>query len=299
MARSSAVFVSVLLLFLIGTGLMLLRRLHDNAAQAECALHLKRIGEGILFFQGDAKVLREAKLDKAPAKGQGTLPASFLAPAFATWPVEIAPYLSADGPLKKWDLQQSYFAQPAEVRQAALPLFFCPARSRESRLSRAGDAAQPGGKNVPGGLGDYACASGDGNPRHDWKTAAANGAIIPGEVLEERDERILRWRSRTDFAALQRGQGYTILVGEKHVPLGKFGLAEVGDGSIYNGANPASFARVGGPGFGIASGPTEPFHSNFGSYHPGVCQFLMADGSVRAIHNEISAEVLGRLVRRE
>src|SRR5205823_4972519 len=105
-------------------------------------------------------------------------------------------------------------------------------------------------------------------------------------------------RSRTDYPSLQRGESHTILLGEKHVPRGHFGAGPFGDGSLYNGDNPASAARVAGPGYGLAPGPDAPFHDNFGSDHPGVCQFLMADGSVRALANTIDEEVLGRLTTR-
>jgi hypothetical protein len=237
--------------------------------------------------------------DKPAPPAQQALPASCLAPGYATWYVQIAPYLAFESSLQKWDMEQSYFVQPPEVRQAGLPMFFCPARVRPGFLSTAGDVATPGGKNVAGALGDYACASSAGGAKLDLLSAHADGAIIIAEVLEKANGRIVRWRSRTDFAALTRGQSHTILVGEKHVPYGEFGLASVGDGSIYNGQNPASFARAGGPGFPIAAGPTAPFHSNFGSYHLDLCQFLMADNSVRATQNDVSPEVLGKLIRRD
>ena len=76
------------------------------------------------------------------------------------------------------------------------------------------------------------------------------------------------------------------------------GEVRFGDGPLYDGDPPASAARVGGPGFGLAPGPDAPFHDNFGSYHPGICQFLMADGGVRALANGVSEDVLGRLTTR-
>ena len=43
---------------------------------------------------------------------------------------------------------------------------------------------------------------------------------------------------------------YTFLLGDKHVPEGKFGQQAVGDGSIYDG-HPQNSARVAGVGFGL------------------------------------------------
>jgi hypothetical protein len=152
---------------------------------------------------------------------------------------------------------------------------------------------------VPGALGDYACASGDGDPQWPWTGELANGAIILGKVLEEKDGLILRWQGRTTLASLVRGQSFTFLVGEKHVPLDKLGQSTAGDGSFYNGALADSCARIGGPGFGMASSPVSPFNTNFGSAHDRVCQFLHADGSVRPYATTMSEEVLGRMIRRQ
>src|SRR5262249_11597786 len=179
--------------------------------------------------------------------------------------------------------------------------FFCPARARGFFVSQSGDI-RPGnlqGANVPGALGDYACVSGDGDPAHPWTGPSANGAIILGEVLERKDDLILRWRSRTSLASLERGTSNTLLVGDKHVPLGHYGQAAVGDGSLYSGQEPANSGRVGGPGYGLSPSPESPFNSNFGSWHPGLCQFLVADLSVRELANSINEEFLGRFMVRE
>jgi prepilin-type processing-associated H-X9-DG protein len=41
-----------------------------------------------------------------------------------------------------------------------------------------------------------------------------------------------------------------------------------------------------------------PFQRNFGSYHNGVCNFLMADTSVRTMTIDTSEFVLGEMARR-
>jgi hypothetical protein len=166
------------------------------------------------------------------------------------------------------------------------------------KLSISGDALIKG-EHVPGALGDYACAAGDGDPQFAWTGPDANGAIILADVLEKQDDLILRWQSRTSVASLTRGLAYTILLGEKHVPPEGIGQAAFGDGSLYNGQHPASVSRVGGPGFGLALTPEAPMNNNFGSSHPGVCQFLMADTSVRALRVDVSEEVLGKMIVRQ
>jgi hypothetical protein len=77
-----------------------------------------------------------------------------------------------------------------------------------------------------------------------------------------------------------------------------------GDGAIYNGDYPRNFIRIGGPGngttatFPLGQGPNDTsgtYHCRFGSYHPGVCQFVAADGHVLTLSNSIDMNTLGLL----
>jgi hypothetical protein len=279
------IILVVVLLTVVAIVLTLLPRMRESGSLVECKLQLKLIGDALQQYH----------------EKSGRLPASRIAPGYGTWAVQIAPYFNLKGrnPLQPWDLKLPYFDQPEAVRQAHLPMFLCPARQRErpSLLSTSGDVRK--GIEYPGAVGDYACASGDGNPKFPWDGPDANGAIIPAVyVLDPDGKRVKDWQSRTSFSSLERGQSYTILLGEKHVPLGRFGDAAQGDGALYNGDRLASAARVGGPGFGLAQQFSDPFNRNFGSYHPGVCQFLMADNSVQPRANTVSEQFLGTLINR-
>jgi hypothetical protein len=289
---TEVVVVVIILLVLLGVGLGFLRKMRATADQTQCANNLRIIGEGCYEYGG---VQPRDLLEKGGL--HAPLPAARIADGYATWAVLLGPYVAGKSPLKDWDLHKPYAEQPAEIREAIVPLYFCPSRNRSSFLSTKGDG--PEGDNIPGTLGDYACASADGDPRFPFDSAKANGAIILGEVLEKKGNLILRWQARTDYASLKRGLSNTILIGDKQVRLGEFGQAAFGDGSLYNGGQPASFSRIGGPGFGLAKSPADPFNKNFGSNHPGVCMFLMADDSVRPTANSISEEILGQLIRRE
>ncbi len=275
--------ILVVLIFMASVGLLFtyLAQQRERTDQQHCADNLRHIGEAILGFHEEKKFL----------------PAARIASGYATWAVQIAPHLDKDSTLTEWDLAKSYREQAAEVRQAVSRFYVCPARPRPALLSTTGQAADD--DPVPGALGDYACSSGDGDPSRPWTGLLANGALILGEVLEEKDGLIKRWRARTSLADLVRGQSYTIVVGEKHVPLDGLTQAKAGDGSLYNGSVPVSSARIGGPGFDLALSPLAPFNSNFGSAHPEICQFLHADGSVRGYPTTLSADLLGKLIRRE
>lgn len=298
LTRVEVLLIVVLALIGLGVFLTFLRYSGETAARAHCQNNLKMLGEGIYYFEGSDSNLKAAGLSLKPrGPAQGTLPAARIADGYATWVVQIAPYLTQQNPLADWDLGKRYAAQPPSARSAIIAELFCPARDRQFRLSRRGDAL-PGGEHLAGALGDYACAAGDGNPKHDWTGPHANGAIVLGDVLHQEGDGILAWRSRTSFASLVRGRSHTILLGEKHAPPDAFGDAGFGDGSIYNGQHPASFSRIGGPGFGLAPLPAAPFNNNFGSAHSGLCHFLMADLSVRPLSTKVSERVLGELIVR-
>jgi hypothetical protein len=313
--------VELLIVVLIGIvviGLIasFIPRAREKANLAACANNLRQMGEAVHMF-------RDGK--KPPS-----LPASCIALNYATWAVEIVPYLDPrrTGALPNWDLARSYFDQPDEVRQAQVLMYYCPSRRNPPQSSSSGDVQGRGTTNFSGALSDYACAAGTGDPRHPWNTSKADGAIIPGEVTKwGRGHTVLAWQGRTDFAveepgnknpiirvhkatgkpgtladALKRGTSETILLGEKHVPWGQFGQAQHGDGSVYNGGRPANYARVGGPGHGLAQSLEQELdlrYPVFGSYHPDVVQFLMADGSVRGLTRDVDETLLGRLIVRD
>jgi hypothetical protein len=266
---------------------LLLARQREAGLRVQCANNLRRQGEAVHSFAG--------------AKNTPFLPPARIADGYATWAVVIAPHLTAENhPLIKWDESRPYYAQPAAVREAIVPVYFCPARPRTNRLSRAGDIDPATRQHVAGAVGDYAGVAGTGDPAHPWDGPSADGSIILGDVVRQEDERILRWRGRVTLAAIQQGHGLsaTLIIGEKHVPPDLLGDADVGDGSLYNGAIAASCTRVAGPDHAIAADVTEAFNRNFGSGHPGICQFLVADGSVRAFANDVSAIVLEQMARR-
>ncbi len=154
------------------------------------------------------------------------------------------------------------------------------------------------GTQIPGAVGDYGCVAGDGSKEHDWTGPDANGALVIADVLQRKGERIVKWESRTSLESLTRGQSYTLLLGEKHALPDHLGDAEFGDGSLYNGARPANFSRVAGPDYPLANAIDAPFDNNFGSWHNGICHFLMADGTVRPMAIDVSEAVLGQLARR-
>jgi len=90
------------------------------------------------------------------------------------------------------------------------------------------------------------------------------------------------------------------MAGEKHVPLGRFGIGWL-DSSIYNGNYTPPTCRAAGPDSPLA--PSAIYDEAekltvFGSYHPSFCQFVFCDGSVHLLPVTIDLKVLGRLACR-
>ena len=194
-----------------------------------------------------------------------------------------------------------------------MPGYYCPTRRDPPQLSTTGDDRRglfP--KSIPGALADYASCMGDGN----WAGTAsypinpldANGAITFATCAETGTNPNFRypsWYSNTSFRSLTDGTSCTILIGEKHVHQQYQGVAKFAnfwfyDNSAYNDDYEFTSARIAGPGYGIAKSPldlTIQFY-NFGSWHASVCQFVMADGSVRGVTPTISTTILGLLANR-
>jgi hypothetical protein len=204
--------------------------------------------------------------------------------AFALWqsPMETTSY---------------YAAANKAARETLVAAFFCPSRRSPgsdcltdtvlaSGATTNGDCVQgdcvagvPAGV-TPGMLGDYAGCGGAGGIDYDNTVtpAATNkphpkkGAFvyqgIPGGI---------------GFQHIEDGLSNTIFIGEKHLRPDE--LRKGNDTSIYNGDNGAAIRYSNS---GISKGPADSASGRFGSWHPGVCQFVLGDGSVRALPNSIN-----------
>jgi hypothetical protein len=237
------------------------------------------------------------------------VPPSRLSNRYATWVVLVLPHLEQDAIYRAWDLSRTYYEHidPA-AWTASLKVFFCPTRRAPPSVSRPG-LDQFNNIDRPGAAGDYACGGGDRVSYGNELDQGGNGAMIQAQATIA-GGRLTRWTSLTRLSALTDGTSSTLLVGERHVPVGRFNN-QIGDGSIYNGDHHRTLGRVGGPGypgggfdFSLASGPTDVqggtdrWQRIFGSYHPSLCQFVFADGSVRSLPVSIAPATLRLLVVR-
>jgi prepilin-type N-terminal cleavage/methylation domain-containing protein len=274
------------------------QRVREVANRAQCANNLKQLGTAIYSYHDVNGELPPSRVDESGG---------------VTWAVLLLPHLDQEKFYQRWNVHQWYYVHPKEVRQTALPVFFCPARRSPSgpNVSVQGDVPQSGpwpGNDPPydppyfGAVGDYAVCAGDNSSNAPYNGAQANGAFVLAKFEHSKPPApltILSFSSRTRFDKITDGLSHTLFIGEKHVPLGKFGQEASGDGSLYNG-DPAdnNAARVAGLQYPLARSPDEPFKINFGSYHPGMCQFMFGDGAVRPLPNSTSGAVLRLLAVR-
>jgi prepilin-type N-terminal cleavage/methylation domain-containing protein len=300
---------------LIGLLLPAVQKVRESANRLSCQNNLKQLGLAVHNFHDT----------------YNALPPSYLADTWPTWAVILLPHLEQDNLYKEWDLRHRYYQQTTnpDPRRHNIPIYFCPSRRSASsagfslpNLDNQTGTSQPHFAHTPGGLSDYAVCDGTGSTGHTG--ANAQGAMIisaatfSGGVATSPNRIVSRWHSRTTFASVSDGLSNTLLLGEKHVRPNELGRSDQ-DGSVYNGHSGYHFFRRAGRATlagghfvdrPLAQSPTEgtirtgsPLANvgpgqQFGSYHLGVCQFALGDGSVRALRNSIDVVTLTRLVVR-
>jgi prepilin-type N-terminal cleavage/methylation domain-containing protein len=305
--------VIAIIAILIGLLLPAIQKVRESAARMSCANNLHQIGLAVHNYHDATSVLPPLRVSNN----------------HATWLVLIMPFLEQENLSRLWTFSQYYSsATNAPGRQFQVKTYYCPSRRSpsDSLVSvqedvRPGDTTPPpdftgpftdsrffGTNNPPGALGDYAGSVGSCTAYPPtstsviWSGLNANGALIQGVLNTDGS-----FRSQTRLDSITDGTSNTFLAGEKHVPLGMFGRAKVGDGSIYNGVWTIYSGRLAGPEDLLAQSPRDVTPSlngdafygrRFGSYHTGICQFVFCDGSVKAIRNTIDGANLRRLAVR-
>jgi prepilin-type N-terminal cleavage/methylation domain-containing protein len=240
------------------------------------------------------------------------VPPARLQDAYPTWFAFIMPFLEEQNAHDLWHFDKQWFDDlNKQAREVDVPLFRCPSRNNPKLVySNFGDVA--GVSTVLGAAGDYV-GNGGNNNNYDgdpvwWWNAESNGVIVSGPNFDIKPND-LSLVSQVSFKRITDGLSKTLLVGEKHVPLG----AEEKQGSIYDGDNQPNFARVGGSVTPVSPGGTDNFRcttrngcigravndpcycDTFGSVHTNMCMFAFSDGSVRGLETSMDPDVLDAL----
>jgi prepilin-type processing-associated H-X9-DG protein len=129
-------------------------------------------------------------------------------------------------------------------------------------------------------------------------TIPANGTTDPILEAAGASARILSWRSNTDFAKVRDGLSSTILVAEKHIRGNQLRSGDA-DGSVFNSDVNNYFSKRGDLPPGRGSNDNLSNHGGkLGSWHPGVFNVAMCDGSVRALPVIMHTDMITRLIDR-
>jgi len=269
--------VIAIIAVLIGMLLPAVQNSREAAARTRCANNLKQIGHALEMYTQD--------------NGQ-KLPTSRISDRHATWAIQILPYLEQNNLFKQWNLAEIYYNQSATARLTPVPTYFCPSRrspNTQPTASISGDVDDdPGpGPFTPGALGDYGANTGTQNCDGADCVGARNGAFRVGT------DEFGNFVGAVSLSEITDGLSNTFFVGEKNVPRDKFGVGPI-DCCFYNGDYWTCSTRSAGPNYPLANSAYDP-SIVFGSYHPGNCQFLLGDGSVRPVANRTDPNILGLL----
>lgn len=296
--------VIAIIAMLIGLLLPAVQKVREAAARSACGNNLKQFGlacqmrhdtEGYLPPSRDLLAYPGELPELA---GQSAIEPDGDEDLGASWIVYILPYIEQQNVFSQWNLASypngdsgsgngygmNYDSQTLGAVQVVIPIFFCPSRRDGktppifSYLTYVGE-----GYETPGALSDYACCMGTTGV-DIWDQGLnypPDGAFRLGVNGQGR-----QFRDFTD------GLSNVILIGDKHVPLGYFSR-QPWDGAIFNGATIA-WGRGLGPSYPLAQSINDTSWL-YGSYHPGICQFVYADGSVHAISTSLDPVILGYL----
>jgi prepilin-type processing-associated H-X9-DG protein len=180
-------------------------------------------------------------------------------------------------------MHQSQFWATGALKDQ-VPTYLCPTR-RSASDNILGQPVPPNAAgqfqypNTTGACGDYGVVLGDNN----YNAGAFHVNDLYGVGFRLTD--------------ITDGDSTTLLIGEKHIPIGQLGNANYGDSCIYT-ADPFTVGRFAGSNNLLANSPRSTALGVFGSWHDGYVNFAFCDGHVEALPVSISGRTLGLLANR-
>lgn len=307
---------------LIGLLLPAVQQVREAARRTSCLNNVRQIGLATTMFEDTFQAFPPARFfpKKSPA------PEFDVGSDEPSWLVRIMPFVEESSLYEKWDLELSYKTQRDEIQSIPLSIYLCPSRHTvDTATAPAIDVEVPvvapcgcGGSQqvtvVGGAVGDYAGNHGDPSPGASgletdfYYGGNGNGVIISSQGRRSneyadsggglRAKPLANWVDKVTHASISDGTSNTFLAGELHVTHEKLNTIPF-NGPIYNGEDLSAFTRIGGAGVPILRAGDEPGAIlGFGSWHAGVCNFVMADGSTHSVATNMDTEALGALCNR-
>ena len=311
--------VIAIIAVLVALLLPAVQQAREAARRAQCANNLKQIGLAFHNFQEVQGSLPQGARDGAKSTALSTNPCCNSTEVRGwSWMYHILPYMEQNG---VYNIGQAvnvlasdpaynstaYSAAVTAVSQKLIPGYNCPSRRSPSgygsaktfRYDYAGNAGERYyiGSNVRTYAND-----GDNSIKRDLRETESSGEQTGVVIQTDRNTLIVE--------RIQDGSSNTIMVGEKAIHFDFF-ASNGGDNENWNNAGwDEDVVRFGagrnenGTVFGItptvdAQSPNaNVWYNHFGSAHPSGTNFVLADGSVRAIPYEIDSETFRRLSHR-
>jgi prepilin-type N-terminal cleavage/methylation domain-containing protein len=281
--------VIAIISILMGLLLPAVQQAREAANRTQCANSLKEIGLAAHLYHDQHLTLPASRASLAETR---------------SWAWELLPNIEQGNLYKLWPQNWPYpaiapgvpidpeaIATASAILSTPVPLYFCPTR-RPPTLSNLDNpfAQTPScllNTGIPMSAGDYAASIG---------TLGIDTPVVIATGLTVNPDGSFVAVTGLRFTDIIDGLSNTLMVGEKHVPPNAFGTFPL-DCGLYDGHNPACNTRSAGPSFPLAISRDDPGWK-FGSYHPGICQFVFCDGSVHALSNTIDPVTLGLLAQR-
>ena len=278
--------VIAIIAILIGLLLPAVQKVREAAARMQCANNLKQMGLACHNHHDVQAAFPTTRLDNR-----------------YTWLVQIMPYIEQDNLFQQWNLTRSYNNQNAVARETPVKAYYCPSRRSGAGVPVVVDTMDNTTTPANGVPADYAACAGDpatGNGNDYWWPSAGplggcNGVFKMANDWSTTPSGPNRPGSR--IADITDGTSNTVLIGEKHIPRTQIGTVAGGDGPAYNGDKGYSFRMMGANRL-LARTLTESAGGKFGSYHTGVVNFVLGDGSVRSLRTSIDGTTLGLLAHK-
>lgn len=266
----------------------------EAARQMSCRNNLRQVGLALHNYHGTYNRFPSGWISEPPTAEPGW-----------GWAAAILPYVEEHPTYERIDFSLAIEEpQFAVVREKSIATYICPSDIGDSIFLLTEDE-DPHHHHEPdehlGPLGapdeddDHGTGNVDDGPHKLFEIAKANYAGVFGtEEIEEHPfhgDGTFFGNSQIRFRDFLDGTSTTMIVGERGSRLG---------GTIWQGVIPeatAAEARIVGSTDHAPNSPVGHF-DDFSSYHPAGVHFVMADGSVRLLSDQINLEVYRALATR-
>lgn len=295
----------------------------EAARRMQCSNNLKQVGLAIHNFHDTYKTL--PPLDMRTTRRN--TPTTFNGNGnHFTFFIHILPFMEHTNEYGQLDITRRY-NHPSNrdpvtgdflINAFEIPTLACPTRrSGNTKMKPTSSAGNPA-RGPEAQTSDYA-AVGVGPVRpglpatgraavRTWNDTSVG--MININIVDWSNGKLPEVKGDTAFRDCTDGLSNTAMVGEKHIATpqclnighsrrGQWWTEQCHDGEVLTNAAGGSWAyyvrNLNQPlARGVQDTLTNPVTS-FGSWHPGVCQFVLGDGSVRAVSNTTAVQVLGNL----